>query len=138
MQNGCLGSRAGRLQRLISRRFEHALRSLGLTLSQMEILSALIIMGRPVKPAFVAEKLSVERSTMSRNLTLMETKGLVATAERSASGRSLTVTITDVGVTTLASARTTWQETQDALVTDLGASAPATLDAWLTGLSGSP
>ncbi len=104
----------------------------------MEILSALTIMERPVKPAYVADKLSVERSTMSRNLTLMETKGLVTTATRSASGRSLAVTITDDGLKTLASARAAWEQAQHALISDLGDTAPATLDAWMRELTSSP
>jgi hypothetical protein len=45
MQANCLGVRVGRLHRIVARRFDQALRPLGLSLSQMEILSGLTIMG---------------------------------------------------------------------------------------------
>jgi DNA-binding MarR family transcriptional regulator len=138
MQRECLGLRAGRLHRLVVRRFEQALRPIGLTLSQMQILSALTIVEDPVKPAFVADMLSVERSTMSRNLSLLETKGLVTVTERSASGRSLAVTITDDGLRTLAATRAAWEQAQEALIADLGADVPDTLDSWLAELSAAP
>lgn len=136
MQNGCLGVRAGRLQRLISRRFDQALRPVGVTLPQMEILSALTIMEHPVKPAYVADKLSVERSTMSRNLTLMEAKGLIATTNRSASGRSLAVTITPVGSETLVRAGAAWTDAQSAVSAQIGEQAAEIMDIWTGKLDG--
>ena len=134
MHGACLGARVGRLHRLVARRFEQALRPLGLSLSQLEILTALTIFGGPVKPAYVAETLAVERSTMSRNLTLMEAKGLVRTSDRSAAGRSLTVTISDLGTETLARATAAWTESQTAVADLLGPEAPALLDGWLGDL----
>lgn len=130
MQNGCLGLRAGRLQRLISRRFDQALRPVGVTLPQMEILSALTIMKDPVKPAYVADKLSVERSTMSRNLSLMEAKGMITTTNQSASGRSLAVTITPLGSDTLVRAGAAWTDAQSAVSARIGEEAAEIMDAW--------
>jgi DNA-binding MarR family transcriptional regulator len=100
----------------------------------MEILAVLTVIGGPVKPAFIAEELAVERSTMSRNLALMEQKGLVTTAETSATGRSLTMSITDHGTQTFVHARRAWTEAQTAVIDLLGAAAPPLLDSWLDGL----
>jgi DNA-binding MarR family transcriptional regulator len=134
MRESCLGSRVGRLHRIIGRHFDEALRPLGLSLSQMEILSALTLIGGPVKPSVVAEILVVERSTMSRNLTLLEQRGLVETTDHSASGRSLAVAITGQGTSALADAQSAWTKAQAALVDVLGDQVPATLDQWLDHL----
>ena len=134
MQETCLGTRVGRLHRIVGRHFDEALRPLGLSLAQIEILSALTVIGGPVRPRVVAEILAVERSTMSRNLTLLERRGLVDTTEHSASGRSLTVAITTHGASTLATARSAWSAAQAALVEQLGDEARATLDQWINQL----
>jgi DNA-binding MarR family transcriptional regulator len=84
-----------------------------------------------VRPAHVADKLGVERSTMSRNLALMEAKDLIATVETSPKGRSMTVTITDHGTATLAHATAAWRAAQTDLIDHLGTDAPSTLDAWM-------
>ena len=131
MRVSCLWVRVGRLHRLVTRSFDQALRPLGLTISQMEILSGLTLMGGPVSPAYIADALGVERSTMSRNLTLMHTKGLITNAETSPAGRSMTVTITPHGTATLADAYTAWNSAQTELITQLGADAPSTLDTWM-------
>ena len=135
MHRACLGTRVGRLHRQVARRFETALRPLGLTLSQMEVLAALTVVGGPVKPAFIAGRLAVERSTMSRNLTLMEAKGLVTTTDTSATGRSLAVSITDHGTETLARATDAWTAAQSAVIDLLGPEAPSLLDTWLADLT---
>ncbi len=96
----------------------------------MEILSALTIMKDPVKPAYVADKLSVERSTMSRNLTLMEAKGMITTTSRSASDRSLAVTITPLGSETLVRAGAAWTDAQSDVSARLGKEAAEIIDAW--------
>ena len=134
MQASCLGVRVGRLHRLVARRFDQALRPLGLSLSQMEVLSALTIIGGPVRPAYVADKLGVERSTMSRNLALMQAKDLIANVETSPAGRSMTVTITAQGTATLAHATTAWRAAQAELIDHLGSGAPATRNTWLAGV----
>ncbi len=135
MQSGCLGVRVGRLHRLITRRFDQELRPLGLSVSQLEVLSALTLIGEPVKPAAIAEVLSIERSTMSRNLSLLESRGLVSTTELSASGRSMTVSITDSGLKTLGQAEAAWQRAQAAITGLIGDDAPAMLDGWLGQLT---
>ena len=100
----------------------------------MEVLSALVLCATPVKPSDLAGWLFIERSTMSRNLTLMEQKGLVETTERSPTGRSLRVAITASGLTSLVEAEDAWRRAQTALRNIVGDDAAATLDTWLGGL----
>ena len=136
MNAGCLGLRVGRLQRLVVREFEQRLRPLGLSLPQLEILSALTGLGEPVRPTALADLLGVERSTMSRNLAGLQERELVHAAAVSASGRSLTVTTTEAGTALLAAADGAWTEAQRALVDRVGPAAPGILDTWLSSLGG--
>ena len=135
MARGCVATRVGRLHRLVGRRFDDHLRPLGLSVPQMEILSALTLIAEPVKPSVLADVLSMERSTVSRNLAVMEGRGWIAPSETSATGRSMTVVITEEGSTTLASADVAWSEAQEDLVEAMGSEAASTIDAWLGGLT---
>ena len=128
---GCVGLRIGRLHRIVARRFDQSLRPLGLTLPQLEALSALALIGHPVRPGVLADYLAVERSTMSRNLAGLEERGWARTAERSPTGRSMTFEIAGPGTEVLAQAGEAWREAQAAVTTLLGADAPAQLDSWL-------
>jgi DNA-binding MarR family transcriptional regulator len=130
----CLGSRIGRLHRIVARRFELALAPTGLTPPQLEILAALTVADTALSPTALAQVLAVERSTMSRNLALMRGRGWIETSERSPSGRTMAVTITTVGREAFADAREAWHEAQDAVIATLGADAPDTIDDWLAGL----
>jgi DNA-binding MarR family transcriptional regulator len=130
----CLGSRIGRLHRIVARRFELALAPTGLTPPQLEILAALAVADTALPPTALAQVLAVERSTMSRNLALMRGRGWIEASERSPSGRTMAVTITAVGREAFADAREAWHEAQDAVIATLGADAPDTIDDWLAGL----
>ncbi len=135
MQDGCLGVRVGRLHRLVGRQFDQALRPLGLSISQMEILSALTLISGPVRPADLGTWLAIERSTMSRNLSLMEKKGLIAAAESSASGRSMSFVITEQGTEALTQASAAWNGAQTGLLQLVGPDAAPTLDTWISQLT---
>lgn len=135
MQAGCLGVRVGRLQRLVAREFDQQLRPLGLSLPQMEVLSALVLSVAPVKPSDLAGWLAVDRSTMSRNLTLLEQRELVKTSETSPTGRSLRVEITPAGTDALAEAEGAWSTAQQAVRDIVGDDAASILDTWLANLA---
>ncbi len=134
MREQCLGVRVGRMHRLVSRAFENALRPVGISLPQLEMLSALTIVSRPIRPTELADLLSIERSTMSRNLALMEAKGWIKTTETSPTGRSLTVQISKAGTSQLAAAEKAWRTAQRTVLSALGEQAVSTLDSWLAAL----
>jgi DNA-binding MarR family transcriptional regulator len=135
MAKSCVATRVGRLHRLVARRFEEHLRPLGLSVPQTEILSALTLIAEPVKPSVLADLLQMERSTISRNLSVMEDRGWITPKETSATGRSMTVVITDQGLATLASADAAWHDAQTELVQAMGHEAASTIDAWLGELT---
>ena len=134
MWQTCLGTRVGRLHRAVARRFDGALRPLGLTMPQAEILAALVLHDAPVRPSELAEVLMAERSTVSRNLAALRERGWVEAAEVSPTGRSMAFAATPEGARVFASARAAWSAAQASVVGSLGPGAPATLDAWLDGL----
>jgi DNA-binding MarR family transcriptional regulator len=127
----CLGMRVSRLHRLVARVYEQALQTVGLSLPQMEILTVLISAAGPVRPAALAGGLMLERSTVSRNLALMKERGWVTTVETSPTGRAMSVTITDTGLTAFTSASTAWRNAQTSAAALLGPFAATTLDQWL-------
>lgn len=127
----CLGVRITRLQRLVTRRYSDALRPLGMTTAQLEILAELALRGRTA-PTALAAALLVDKSTLSRNLALMDAWLI---AERSPTGRAMAISLSPAGRAQLAAARAAWAKVQGRLVKQLGADAIATLDGWLTRLS---
>jgi DNA-binding MarR family transcriptional regulator len=135
MQAGCLGMRVTRLHRVVSRTYEQELQQLGLSQPQVEILAELMCAPGPVKPTALAARLLIERSTLSRNMALMQEKGWLVAVETSPAGRTMSVAIADSGVAVLARARTAWQQAQSRLETTLGPAASSTLDGWLEFLT---
>jgi len=133
MRDGCRGVRISRLHRLVARHFDQALRPLGLTLPQLEVLAVLMMRG-PLKPTGLANALAVERSTISRNLSVMQQRGWV-TLESSPSGRAVSVALTQEGIAALAHATPAWTEAQAHLVNLVGADASSTIDSWLDALA---
>ena len=135
MADRCLGLRVGRLHRLVTRCFEQALAPTGLTLPQLEILAALTVRGDATRPSWLAQFLAAERSTISRNLALMEQRGWIDVVERSASGRAMTVAVSRAGLDALHSAEDAWRAAQAHIEGALGDGSPVTLDLWLARLT---
>jgi DNA-binding MarR family transcriptional regulator len=131
VRNACLGMRVTRLHRVVARVYEQELQTAGLSLPQMEILTVLITATGPVRQAALAAKLMAERSTVSRNLALMQKRGWVTVAEISPTGRAMSVTITEAGVTAFTRASTAWRSAQTTAARILGPDATSVLDQWL-------
>jgi DNA-binding MarR family transcriptional regulator len=127
----CLGMRVARLHRVIARLYEQVLQTAGLTQPQMEVLASLITAAGPVRPAALAARLMLERSTISRNLALLQHKGWVAATGTSATGRAMSVTITGAGLAAFTSAAAAWRRAQADAATMLGPDAAPILDHWL-------
>ncbi len=134
----CMGLRVSRLHRMIARRFEQALRPVGLSLPQLEVLSTLTAIGSAVAPRVLADWLALERSTMSRNLATLERDQLVTTVERSPTGRCMSVAITEDGRRALGAAERSWREVHDELRHALGDDVATVIDAWLQQLDRPP
>jgi DNA-binding MarR family transcriptional regulator len=79
VRDHCLCLAAQRAARAVARRFDEALRPVGLTSGQFSLLMSL---NRPKPPSIgsVAALLAMDRTTLTANLKPLERRGLVETA----------------------------------------------------------
>jgi len=106
----CLAVRVRLLNRVISGVYDQALRPLGITAGQMNIL-VVVAKGGAVAPGEVARVLHMEKSTLSRNLERMRRQGWVEVSPGEA-GRGLVATIAAAGEALLREALPRWEEAQ--------------------------
>lgn len=109
VRDTCLCLHVQRAARTLARRFDDALRPLGLTNSQFSLLMAL---NRPDPPAMgpVAALLAMDRTTLTAALKRLEGRGLVDVRRDPADGRSRLLALTPAGEQLLARAVPIWQE----------------------------
>ncbi len=72
----CLAVRIRLLNRAITAIYDEALRPLGVTVGQLNVLVAVAKLG-PISPRDLARRLSMEKSTLSRNAELMRSHGWI-------------------------------------------------------------
>ena len=109
----CLATRTLLLNRTISGLYNEALRPLGLTTAQLTLLVIVAKRG-PVSPGEVAKRLNMDKSTLSRNVRLMEDHGwLSVSPDQGQSGRSQSLTIESKGRKLIEKALPLWQGAQE-------------------------
>jgi len=96
----------------ISRRYEDALRPVGLKAGQFSILAALLDAGDGLPIGRVAENLGMDRTTLNRNLRPLERRGVVESAPDPADRRSRKLRITDAGQRLMDAAIPLWRAAQ--------------------------
>jgi DNA-binding MarR family transcriptional regulator len=108
-----------RAARALARRFDDALRPLGLTNGQFSLLMSL---NRPEPPgmAAVASLLAVDRTTLTAALKPLERRGLVKVATDPEDRRGRRLHLTPEGRTLLAAAVPVWEEAHRATESLLG------------------
>jgi DNA-binding MarR family transcriptional regulator len=122
----CLCLAARRAARAITREFDPALRSQGLRATQFTLLAALRLAG-PRSIGDLAETLSADRTTLTRNLAVAEQRGWVTIKVDRNDARSRIAAITPKGVRTLTAALPAWRKTQQRLTEMIGPQAAASL-----------
>ncbi|GAA0243043.1 MarR family winged helix-turn-helix transcriptional regulator [Rhodanobacter caeni] len=122
----CLCLAARRAARTITREFDQALRPHGLRATQFTLLAALHLAGSK-SIGELAEMLSADRTTLTRNLAVAEQRGWVSLRSDPADARSRLAAITAKGSRTLLAAMPSWNATQQRLLQDVGESAAASL-----------
>ncbi|MEO5624365.1 MAG: MarR family winged helix-turn-helix transcriptional regulator [Dokdonella sp.] len=120
----CLASR--RAARAITREFDQSLRAQGLRATQFTLLAALHLAG-PKSIGDLAELLSADRTTLTRNLAVVEQHSLVAVHASREDARSRVATITAKGSRILRAALPVWRKTQQRLLDEIGEPAAASL-----------
>lgn len=134
VRDTCLCLHAQRAARALARRFDEALRPVGLTNGQFSLLMSL---NRPQPAAMspVAKLLAMDRTTLTAALKPLERQGLVTIASDPQDGRSRLLSLTDAGRATLAAAVPIWRETHAAIEAALPALDAGALRASLQALA---
>lgn len=115
----CLCTKLRRAARSVTRIYDDALRELGLNVAQYSLLSHLQRLEQPSISA-LAEAMGLDRSTLGRNLKVLEGEGLVQVGEGS-DMRSRLVLLTDEGLARFQRGAVAWEEAQAQLALRLGA-----------------
>lgn len=114
VRDHCLCLHTQRAARVLARRFDDALRPLGLTNGQFSLLMSL---NRPEPPPMgpVASLLAMDRTTLTAALKPLERRGLVNVTKDPSDRRSRILALTDDGRSLLARAVPVWKKTHDAM-----------------------
>jgi DNA-binding MarR family transcriptional regulator len=134
VRDTCLCLHVQRAARAVARRFDEALRPLGLTNGQFSLMMAL---NRPEPPSIgeVSALLAMDRTTVTANLKPLERRGLVKVRIDGADKRGRRVSLTPSGRTVLAAAFPVWKRVQAATERLLPGTNPDQLRADLRALS---
>jgi DNA-binding MarR family transcriptional regulator len=110
IRDRCLCLHVQRAARLLARRFDEALRPVGLTNGQFSLLNAL---NRPdaARIGAVSTLLAMDRTTLTAALKPLERRGFVAVAVDPEDRRSRILTLTRAGKAALAAALPIWKRT---------------------------
>ena len=113
----CLHTRMA--ARAVTRAYDAALAPLGLEATQFTLLAA--IAANPTRSVTeMADRLALERTSLSRNLAVLKKRGLIVSG--ASKGRSVTYAMTEGGQLLLASALPLWRKVQSGLEERIGES----------------
>jgi DNA-binding MarR family transcriptional regulator len=118
VRDSCLCLHTQRAARALARRFDEALRPVGLTSGQFSLMMSL---NRPNPPGIgsVAALLAMDRTTLTAALKPLERRGLVEVMTDPADRRGRLLALTPEGRTVLARAVPVWEQTHAAVETVL-------------------
>jgi DNA-binding MarR family transcriptional regulator len=113
----CYAYQARKTANAVLRAYNDWMKPIDLEMAQFSTLCA-ILDGSAISIGGLADLLGVERSTLVRNLKVLERKGLVRVAARTQ--RRLTHELTDAGVEMMRRALPLWQQAQGAMEAVIG------------------
>jgi DNA-binding MarR family transcriptional regulator len=134
VRDTCLCLHLQRAARAVARRFDAALRPLGLTSGQFSLLMSL---NRPQAASIgdVSALLAMDRTTLTANLKPLERRGLVTVTVDDADKRTRRLSLTPAGRALLCAAVPTWRGTHAEIACLLTGSSSDRLRADLCALS---
>ena len=134
VRDTCLCLHLQRAARAVARRFDAALRPLGLTNGQFSLLMSL---NRPVAASIgeIAALLAMDRTTLTAALKPLERRGLVTVSVDDADKRSRRLTLTPAGRALLIAALPVWENEHAAINALLAETDPDRLHTDLRALS---
>lgn len=120
VRDTCLCLHVQRAARALARRFDTALKPLGLNNGQFSLMMALN-RPQPAPMGPVADLLAMDRTTLTAAIKVLERRGLVETMPDPKDRRSRLMRLTDEGTALLTKALPIWQEVHGMLDEELGA-----------------
>jgi DNA-binding MarR family transcriptional regulator len=114
----CIAMRVRRLNRVVTKIYDDSLRPLGLRTAQQTILVAISLMKTPT-PTDLERRLSLDKSTVSRNVDRMQRRGWVEFVPGE-DGRSHYLKLTAKGANLLRESTALWQVAQRKVALLLG------------------
>ncbi|RJG13935.1 MarR family transcriptional regulator [Pseudomonas cavernicola] len=114
----CLCTKLRRAARSVSRLYDDALRDIGLSVAQYSLLSHLQRLDQP-SISELAVAMGLDRSTLGRNLKLLQAEGLIVLGDGE-DQRSRLVQISSSGRERIAQAQVAWKSAQAQLASRLG------------------
>jgi len=115
----CVSSNLHQAARAVTRVYAKEMRSCGLTRSQFGILAYLTGLGT-VTHRELADRLFMERTTLTRNLKPLEKQGLVKVKTSDSDARAREISLTELGGEQFQEARKLWQKAQRKLLNTFG------------------
>jgi DNA-binding MarR family transcriptional regulator len=115
----CAAGRLRRAARVMTQRYDEALVPSGLKVTQLPILVALGLYG-PLPLKRLAEALGLDRTTLTRNLRVLEQPGLIDITHDEIDARIRLASITEEGRRRLGQALELWQGVQDEVLDEFG------------------
>ncbi|MCF6370364.1 MarR family winged helix-turn-helix transcriptional regulator [Rhizobium halophilum] len=119
VRDTCLCLHVQRAARALARRFDNALKPLGINNGQFSLMMALN-RPQPAPMGPVAELLAMDRTTLTAALKVLERRGLVETLLHPDDKRSRLMKLTKEGHSLLSSALPIWQRVHGELDVELG------------------
>ncbi|HHB76523.1 MAG TPA: MarR family transcriptional regulator [Desulfobulbus sp.] len=116
--DSCLLSSLRLVTRAVTKIYDDAMRPLGLRGTQFNLLAATFLMG-PVPISKLAEVLVMDRTTLTRNLSLLEKQGMIDISPGK-DQRTRAATVTDSGKHVLKEAIPLWEKAQQQVTVKLG------------------
>lgn len=107
----CIANKVRLLNRAVTAVYDEALRPHGLKISQMSLLVTVAKLGA-ASPATVGRQLHMEKSTVSRNVDRMRTRGWLATIPAE-DGRTTELRVTTAGMRLLRTVHGAWSRAQE-------------------------
>jgi len=114
----CACYKVRKAARAVTKLYEEVLRPIGLRATQFSLLMATRVMG-PVTVVKLAKVTVMDRTTLTRNLQILEKRGLI-TIKPGEDRREREVNLTAVGMEVLTKAVPLWEEAQDRVQKGLG------------------
>ncbi len=133
VRDTCLCLHVQRAARALARRFDNAMKPIGLTNGQFSLMMSLN-RPQPAPMSQVASLLAMDRTTLTAALKVLERRGLVETAIDPKDRRGKLLRLTNDGMTMLSAALPIWIRVHAEIDAELGEGGPEALRVMLGGI----